>query len=197
MAEPRQVAAEAAQTLLKVGEGAARTFAEAVTGRPQPGVAGEQPLAAIVRHATSGLAGLTRVVIDAVRNDAAPRPASAPSPAPAPNFPTISAGSVLRVPLSIDNPGETAMDDLAPAVLDATCDGHETAPPPIRFTPARLSIAPRDFEKLVLEIAVPADARPGQWALRFSPDGTADGATAIRFVVSPEQGPERGPAPSA
>ena len=193
MAEPRQVAADAAQTLLKVGEGAARTFAEAVTGRPQPGVVGEQPLAAIVRHATSGLAGLARVVIDAARNEAPPAPPSAPVPAA--SFPSISAGSTLRVPLSIDNPGEVAMDDVTPAVLDATCDGQEAVPPPVRFTPPKLSIAPRDFEKLVLEIAVPTDAAPGLWALRFSPDGTVDGGTAIRFLVSRPQ--EWGPEPSA
>jgi hypothetical protein len=196
-------ARDTADAMLKAGASVARSFAEAVSGRPQPLVPGEPPLASLVRHASSGVAGVAWIMITAARSVANEDPArsvasdeaartggagTAPvaqaAPPEPPPGPVVAPGSTLRIPLSVDNPGDSDMAGLQPRVLAATLDGTEVQPPKVRFQPKKLSIAPKDFEKLVVLIDMPADAPEGRWRLAFSLDGSADAPAEIAFRVA-------------
>jgi hypothetical protein len=182
-----RLAAESADAMLKAGASIARGFAEAVTGRPPSLVPGETALASVVRHTSTGLAGLARILVDAAKAgaDGAMTPPAAPAAGLGPLAgPVIAPGGTLRVPLSIDNPGDSEMTGLAPRALAARCDGVEVALPKVRFQPRTLSIAPRDFEKLVLFIDLPPEAAPGDWRLAFSLDGSSDAPAEIGFRVA-------------
>lgn len=180
--EAGKLAADTANAVLKAGAAVARTFAESISGRPQPIVPDETPLAALLRHASVGVAGAARIVIDAARSETG-QPGEAPSAAP-PAGPRVRPGGTLRIPLSVDNPGESDMHGLTPALVGATCDGAAVEAPSVTFSPTTLSIAPRDFEKLVLAIDVPPDAPEGLWRLSFSLSGDAATPTEITFRVA-------------
>ncbi|HET9051823.1 MAG TPA: hypothetical protein VFO60_08970 [Candidatus Dormibacteraeota bacterium] len=93
--------------------------------------------------------------------------AASSEPAPLPTAPEVHAGSTLRVPLSVENPDEQ------PLALEMRCSGAvrldgapEGTPVPalaqaVRFDPATLTVAPRDFEKVTVFVDVPVGAAAG------------------------------------
>jgi hypothetical protein len=154
---------------LKAGVVVTKGFADTVSGKSQVVVAGEAPILTIVRHTSSGLSALARTAIDAVRAGSDPSTPQAPSGTPnsSPRGPRAAPGDTLRIPLSVDNPGDQSMVKLVPRLVGMAFEGNAVAPLPVMFTPAKLTIAPRDFEKLVLAIHLPSDAPTGVWHLSF------------------------------
>lgn len=177
---------------LNLGVSVARSIAEGLSGRPQPPLAGESKVAGIVRYGTHALGSLVAMTVTAAReagiapgrNASAAPSASAAAPA-APGIPHVAAGTSLRVPLSIDNPGTQPMTDLTPRLIGARHDGAESAAPfTLQFAPASLSIAPHDFEKLVATIDLPADMPEGHWSALFALGANAPDPNEIAFFVS-------------
>lgn len=81
--------------------------------------------------------------------------------------PRVQPGATLRVPLSVENPGDTPMRELSPRVRAIHRAGADAtaliAPESVRFTPGLFDVAPRDFEKLTVYVPVPADAPEGPY----------------------------------
>ncbi|MDB5671597.1 MAG: hypothetical protein JWO25_2556 [Alphaproteobacteria bacterium] len=170
-------AVEAGRFVLQTSAAAARAVAEAASGRPQPPREGENFLAGLLRNGSTAVGGFVGLAVKAARDrmtPAAARPAQTETRSRG-RGPELHPGATARVPLSIDNPGGEPMVGLQPRLLGATRDGSSTEPAfVVRFTPERLDVAPRDFEKLVVTIELAGDIAPGEWSLFFtlSPDGS-------------------------
>lgn len=82
-------------------------------------------------------------------------------------LPTVRAGHALRVPLSIQNPGAEPMRGIAPVCLALEARGLGAGRPlgaaALRFQPASLDVAPRDFEKLTVFVDTEPDTAPGRY----------------------------------
>ena len=171
-------AVQAGSFVLEASATAIRVVAEAASGRPLPAQAGEGALAGILRNGSTAVGSLVGLAVKAARDRIAPAPAPAqPSPPPsgAASGPMLRPGAMARIPLSIDNPGSEPMTDLVPRLSGATLDGAPHEPGfVVRFSPDRLTVAPRDFEKLVVTVQIAEDIAPGAWSLLFSlgKDGT-------------------------
>jgi len=178
---------------LNLGVSVARSIAEGLSGRPQPPLAGESKIAGIVRYGTNALGSLVAMTVSAAReagiasgrNAAAAAPSASQAAPAAPVVPHVVAGTRLRVPLSIDNPGIQPMADLAPRLIGAKHEGAESAAPfTLHFAPSSLSIAPHDFEKLEVTIDLPADMPEGHWSALFALGADASDPNEIAFFVS-------------
>jgi hypothetical protein len=172
------------EAVLDVGVSVTKVLAEATApgGVVEPLPPSTPAFQAIVRYgvtavgnvATAILSGgqvLRRaagVTVGAAAAGAPVPPAS--SPATARGGPRVQPGSTLRVPLSVENPGERPMRELTPRVRALRhADGRDAAgvipPGAVRFDPEEFDVAPRDFEKLTVFIAVPAQAPVGAFEL--------------------------------
>jgi hypothetical protein len=197
---------ELASATLGVGATFARIAAQATAGErpvpppPQPAA----PLAAIVHYSAAALVN----VVDAVRagmgevraatSPARPAaggaqragPAPAPAPPPPAELPTVRPDSTLRMPLSIENTGDTPMTDLQFTCLALEAEPAGAGAPltvsSVRFEPASLTVSPRDFEKLTVFVDVPAGTAPGRYLATI---GLESGAfhTAFPFAVAPAE----------
>lgn len=178
---------------LNLGVSVARSIAEGLSGQPQPSLASESRLAGIVRYGTNAFGSLVAMTVSAAREAGIELGSNAPVAASsasttasaAPSLPHVAPGSSLRVPLSIDNPSGQTMVDLTPHLLGAKHgDEDSTAPFTLHFEPASLSIAPRDFEKLVVTVNLPQDIREGRWSVLFALGPDAPDPNEIAFFVS-------------
>ena len=146
-----------------VGAAVAKTAAEATAGgRPVANPKTPQgPLNLIMHYGLTAAANLVRTVITTTAAGSADgasasvaQPASAAAARPPGSGPTVTVGSTLRIPLSIENPGSAPMEMLQFSCtrVDALNVGHgqKLGVANLRFAPANLSIAPRDFEKLTV-----------------------------------------------
>ncbi|WP_299964315.1 hypothetical protein [uncultured Roseobacter sp.] len=185
MSDEKQSASAAAGALidsaLKLSASVAQVVAEAATGKPQTAHPGDTPLQTIVRHGTTAATGIVSTVASAARTNApetdAPRSAGA--------VPSVSAGAVLRVPLSVDNPTTDTMSDLSPILTELVHAGSDDAEGwDVSFDPAVLTVAPQDFEKLVVRVTVPDHAPEGPASASFSL-GEGAAPVTIRFTVLP------------
>jgi hypothetical protein len=100
----------------------------------------------------------------------------------------------LRIPLSIENPSAEPMAGLSFTCLEIS-GGDATSGLPltrqdVRFEPASLSVAPRDFEKLTIFVDVPEGAATGLYRARI---GLAAGGyeTSFAFRVIPAAPPQQ------
>ena len=90
------------------------------------------------------------------------------------------------MPLSIENTGAEPMTDLQFRCLavevESAGPGTPLVPSNVRFEPASLTVAPRDFEKLTVYVDAPAETAPGQYQVTI---GLESGTfrTAFPFVV--------------
>lgn len=104
------------------------------------------------------------------------------------HIPSVHQGNTLRVPLSLENPSAHTMEGLHFQCLQLTLEGEGEGtllgPEAVRFEPAMLSIAPKDFEKLTVMIETRADTAPGRYAAVI---GVQNGSLEIRvqFAVVP------------
>lgn len=191
---------EVMNAALNVGASLARVVAEATSaGRPlSTPAASAGPLNAIVHYGiatVTNVAGMVLKSVGGLKMGAASRP-STPAPdsatataAPA-AFPRVHQGATLRIPLSIENPGEHPMSNIAFQCSKMTYLGRATGPAlqtgSVRLQPQRLDILPRDFEKLTLFIDTQADTTPGRYraGIATGPDST----TIVDFEVIPGGG---------
>jgi hypothetical protein len=183
----RRFAADVVGLTLKAGVVVTKGFADTVSGKSQPPVAGEAPLLSMVRHTTTGLFTLARVAMDAARATGEPpssnlAPESRPPQEPLPTGPSVAPGGNLTIPISVSNPGRVPMTELTPQVIGMTLDSAPVPAPQVRFIPPTLTIAPHDFEKIRIEINLPADMPEGVGRLSFA-IGADVAANEIMFLV--------------
>jgi hypothetical protein len=180
------------EAALEVGVSVSRALAQATAanGRLEPLPPATPALQAIVRYGVTAMGNLASAVVSGgqvlrqaagATATAAQAAAQAVSPAMAGTSatsagarggPRVHAGATLRVPLSVENTGERPMQGLQPRVqalrhaggngADATSVIPVAA---VRFAPERFDVAPRDFEKLTVFVAVPGDATAGAYEL--------------------------------
>ena len=172
---------------LGVGVSLARAVAEATAlGKPMaPLPSGTPAVQAIVRYGVAALGNLAQAVmsgaqgVPGARRAAPAGAARAPSGAPAgaapgaarpAGQPQVLAGAVLRVPLSVENPGDRPMPGLRPALRRVrSANGADAAlqlpPSAVTFAPTLFDVAPHDFEKLVVQVTVPAGLAAGSYEL--------------------------------
>lgn len=184
---------EVVHAALGVGAAVARTIAEATAqGKPvPPGASGEGPFADIIHY---GVQATSNVVSMAIRGmPSTPQPAGATGAGPAPaSFPTVHAGSTLRIPLSIENPSDTEMPQMTFCGRELIYEGHSSGTPlteeALVFEPAALSIAPRDFEKMTVFIATTEATAAGMYLAKITVEGGSF-ESSLRFEVVPANQP--------
>lgn len=170
---PAQAISELVASALTVSAALAQALAEASTGRPQPHVPSDTALQSVVRHATTTVSSLVSTAMAATR-----KPATAPQPVL-----QLQAGGSLRLPLSIDNPGNGPMAGIVPQVVSIS---HSLSSDGITviFSPETLNIAPQDFEKLVVTVTAAPDAARGNWTVAFVLTGQEDQPITLTFDVT-------------
>ena len=167
------------QAAMGIGAALARSAAEATAqGQPvAPPLPETGPMAEFIHYGTAALGNIVALA------GAGP---SAPAATPARPGPVVRPGAGLRVPLSIENPGAEAMQDITPRLTRLEHGGQDVTPlvpeGAVRFVPEQLSVAPRDFEKLTVFLAVPAAAPEGGYRAIIGL-GEGFGEVAIDFSV--------------
>ena len=161
-----------------------------------PPPSSQGPLNEAVHYGVSTLTNVLRLVVapvqSAVRSTQTGQASgtSAPAAAATTGRPTVAAGSTLRVPLSIENPGpqSTGPLDLQCLRVDAqsATGGERLGAANVRLEPRVLTIAPRDFEKLTVFVDTPSTTAPG---IYLAVVGTATFQTAVEFEVTPPRAP--------
>lgn len=161
-----------------VGVALARTAARVTApSREVAAPANDAPIPAMIHYSLATATNLVGMVTDAI-NTSGRRAAMAAGGAPrgAGSGPRVRAGATLRVPLSIENPGERPMTGLAPLVRAIHQPGEGAGgltAGDIRFAPPALEVAPRDFEKLSVFVSIAETAAPGRYdvVMALSPQG--------------------------
>ena len=168
---------------LEVGVSLARVVAQATA----PGRTVEAPAAhtsaieAIVRYGVTAMGnvasaawsstdGLRKAGSSVLRSAGSKAASAAKTPSTrsaTSSGPRVQPGATLRVPLSVENPGDTPMRELSPRVRAIRRAGADAtaiiAPDTVRFAPGLFDVAPRDFEKLTVYVPVPQDAPEGAY----------------------------------
>jgi hypothetical protein len=178
---------------LDVGVSMSRVLAQATAanGKVKPLPPATPPLQAIVRYGITAMgnmvsaiasggqvlrqaAGATAAAAQAAAQSVASPPAagSAAAPVGTPASPRVHAGATLRVPLTVENTSERPMRELQPSVRAlrhggaAGADATGVIPvAAVHFAPERFDVAPRDFEKLTVFVAVPEGTPVGSYEL--------------------------------
>jgi hypothetical protein len=183
-------------TALGLAGDLARRAAEATVtpersvAQPEPGAT---PVNVVVHYGAATVANIVEIAGKAVRNaNRTARDAAAPSgPEPAGGGadrpgPTVTAGEVLRIPLSIENPDAQPMQQLRFATVSVhhhdSTPGTELRMEALRFDPPTMTIAPHDFEKLTVFIDTQIDTAPGRYEAVIALIDTAHQVT-VRFAV--------------
>jgi len=179
-ARPGEAVTQLVDSALKLSASVAQVVAEAATGKPQQNRPGDTHLQSIIRHGTTAAGSIVSTVVSAARSDDAAAASQAP-PAP---LPRVSAGASLRIPLSIDNPGDRPMENIVPALAGVFHAGARAADSiGVAFAPERLTVGPHDFEKLVVTISVPEGTATGPWDVAFTLTGQEERPTTLSFEV--------------
>ena len=171
-----------------------RRTAEATAPRDrliEPCPADAPPINTAVRYGVATVTNVIEMMGTAIRDAAgggssatrAKRPGGVAGPA---TRPTAKRGATLRIPLSIENPSATEVEELVFVALElrfrGSGPGASLPRESIRFEPEVLTIAPRDFEKLTVFVDVPDDAAVGRHDARIGLAG-GDFETSFRFDV--------------
>jgi hypothetical protein len=168
---------------------------ERTVAQPAPGAT---PVNVVVHYGAATVANIVEIAGKAVRSaNTTARGAAAPSGGPTASgaqrpVPTVSAGEVLRIPLSIENPDAQPMQQLRFAALSVhhedSTSGSELRMDALRFDPPTLTIAPHDFEKLTVFIDTQIDTAPGRYEAVIALIDTAHQIT-VRFAVVAKASP--------
>lgn len=164
---------EVVGAVLGIGAAVAKTVAQATSGGKEvPAPSGGGPINAMVHYGVAAVSNVVGTVLSSVNVGAAPaRPAKSAAPSsPAPQattLPRVRRGASLRIPLSIENPGDEPMRGMSFTCLrmnggkaDAGTPLRERA---LRFQPETLDVAPKDFEKLTVYIDTAPDTAPARY----------------------------------
>lgn len=172
--------------VFNVGAAMAKTVAQATAGdRPLTDPKSPQgPLNLIIHYGLTAASNIVRTVAssDPITS------AGATARPPAATGPSVIAGSTLRMPLSIENTGASPMESLEfhcskIEVLQAA-DGQRLGVSNVRISPAKLSIAPRDFEKLTVFVDTTAMSAPGTYRAVIGA-GTFETGVEFRVLSTP------------
>lgn len=155
--------------ILVVGASLARVVAEATAGGRvvEPVPPSTPAFQAIVRYGATALGNVASMLMSGGEQVRSSAGSAAKTPAGArAGMPRVQQGATLRMPLSVENPGDRPMLNLSPRVRAVRRpDGVDAAgvvpPETIRFTPGLFDVAPRDFEKLTVYVPVPAETPAG------------------------------------
>lgn len=169
---------------LGVGASLAKVFAEATAAsRPVAPPASHAPLDAMIHYGLATVTNVAERVTSGVSGLGAAFGRSAGGPAPpasghaAAAGPRIHAGATLRVPLSIENPGDAPMTGVVFRCASLRYlgggAGAPLGPEAVRFHPALLEILPRDFEKLTVFVDTRADTALGRYCATIECGGSA------------------------
>ena len=160
---------------LGVGVSLARVVAEATAmGKPmQPMPSGTPAIQAIVRYGVTAMGNLAQAVLSGAQSARKAAPSAAPAAAARPGGPRVQAGAVLRVPLSVENPGDRVMPGLQPQLRHVRGPGGTDASAllpasAVAFFPTHFDVAPHDFEKLVVQVTAPAHLPEGRYELTLA-----------------------------
>lgn len=192
--------ADVVRAALGVGAALARSVTRTLeTGEAEALQPATGPLGELVRDSLDAAGGVVRVIVRGIgvtrRAVAVPlgavRQAPLATAAEVPQGPRVHAGSTLRVPLSIENPGPEPLKEMAVrcsrvARVEGGVPG-EDAPSllaGVRFEPQSLNIGPRDFEKLTVYVDVPAGTSPGSYRADLTDGGGF--AASLEFEVVSE-----------
>lgn len=162
---------------LGVGAALTRLAARSTARGPLPEVRREtEPVAAMVHYGVvtlKNVAGLVTGGAQLLKVKAGMAPAAADDTAPAaatpPRLPSVHQGAILRMPLSIENPGDQPLGPLVFCLAQLEYRGADAAGAApltgsaVRFAPGELSIQPHDFEKMTIYVDVPRDAATGPY----------------------------------
>lgn len=171
---------------LELGASLARSLAGA-TGSTDVAPTGKPPIDDIVSFGSAAASNLIGLV-----TSAAPAGAGRTAPTRSPkSTPMVTAGSTLRVPLLVENTGESptrALTFAASSVLRSGCeDGDQCSclsADGVTFSPETLVVAARDFEKLTVRLATHVETPAGDYrAAVVAGDGWF--STVIAFSVVP------------
>ncbi|MFI6098142.1 hypothetical protein ACIA8G_21490 [Lentzea sp. NPDC051213] len=176
---------------LNIVTGLVKTTAE-MTERDRliaPPNADTPALNAIIHYGLTTMVNIAGLVTSALRDNtetAKSQPDDGPTTAEQNGLPTLPPGATLRMPLSVENRGETIMTDVVPQLVKLDYVGHSPTSSldasAVRFEPEQLSIGARDFEKVKVIVAAPQDAATGTYALTVALGEEV--TTMIRFVVA-------------
>jgi hypothetical protein len=176
------------EAALGVGVAVARASAEFTAGGrtvspPEPGAA---PLSVLIHYGLATAGNLATLV-----SSAAAAPVPKPQSQPAPTAPRVRPGAKLRVPLSVENRGDKPMSRLRPQLRRVLLGGVEAASALpadcVTFAPQTLTVAPKDFEKLTVFVAVPDSTAAGRYDLVLAL-GPAEPDLPLSFDVVAEVG---------
>lgn len=137
----------------------------------QPPPPDRGPIPDMLHYGLAAVTNLVRIVLP-INTNANPqtsatssRPVSQPMNAPMTSTPRVHRGSVLRIPLAIENPGPEAMQNLRFTFLHAHRPGGQDTRTlvrdAVRFEPPSLTVQPNDFEKLTVYVSPDADTPQG------------------------------------
>jgi hypothetical protein len=187
---------------LRVGATLARRLADATGSTPLEGDS-SAPIDDIVRYGSQAAGNVIGLVVSGARSGldagtrvgratgATGRDSRSAGPA-APAGPVVTAGSTLRVPLLVENGGQTPTRALTFTTASLVRAGCEDGPgctcigtDAVTFDPPTLVVAAHDFEKLTVRVAVPADAVADEYVAEIVA-GEGWFSTALRWsVVAP------------
>ncbi|MEO8523811.1 MAG: hypothetical protein ABI460_03730 [Caldimonas sp.] len=177
---------------LGVGVSLARMMAEATATGPSIASvpSGTPPVQAIVRYGVTAVSNVAQAVMAGARGVGKASPAAAkPAPTARAAGPRVRAGTTLRVPLSVENPGDRPMLGLQPLArrVRRAAGGDALALLPldaVTFSPRQFDVAPRDFEKLVVQVELPVDLPEGGYELTLAL-GDDEPDLPVAFTVLP------------
>jgi hypothetical protein len=127
------------------------------------------------------LAGLTLGAVGSRRGEAE---SAEPASAALARAPSAAPGAQLRLPMTVENPGSAPMLDLRFRLVELKGpEGSPLGAAAIHVEPQPLTVAPHDFEKLLLVVNAPADALPGLYEGRLELEGRPDFVVPFRFRI--------------
>jgi hypothetical protein len=154
---------------LGVGAALTKTVAIATAGeRPVPKPSEDAPpISVLVHYSLAIVTNVLKLVIVPVKESVGEADTVESPRARSSARPSVPPGATLRIPLSIENPTDSPMNGLSPLIRAVRRDGQDASADlpysTLRFTPSMLDVAPKDFEKLTVEIAVPDKAPLGSY----------------------------------
>jgi hypothetical protein len=176
-----------------VGAAIAKTLAEATaSGKTvaQPD-SGQGPLGEMVHYGVTTVSNVIGLVVSVMGDAKSQDEESSPSratpetgraaAASTKSIPTVHQGRSLRMPLSMENPGDQPMENLLFVCQKMEArelgDGQPLLVDALRFQPEHMDIAPKDFEKLTLLIDTDSETAPGRYVALI---GVAEGGLELK-----------------
>jgi hypothetical protein len=131
------------------------------------------PISVLIHYSLAVVTNVLTLVVEPLKGAGAGADvAASPRRGASATRPSVPRGATLRIPLSIENPSTTPMNGLVPLVLAIQRNGQDASADlpfsALSFKPATLDIAPQDFEKLTVAIAVPETTPAGSYELTLA-----------------------------